>query len=72
MQNNITELEEEVYVPCLQERKDCFSYREDGTCDCLIDTEFKKKCPFYKNKKEYEEQRQADMKKKRANPSKPF
>ena len=65
-------LDDEIYVPCAQNRKDCFSYKEDGTCDCLVNTEFKKKCPFYKTKEEYQKQLQAEIERKRQNPSNPF
>jgi hypothetical protein len=63
---------DEVYVPCVQNHKNCFSYKEDGTCDCLTDTDFKKKCPFYTSKEEYEKQLQADIERKRQDPANPF
>lgn len=63
---------DEIYVPCEQKRADCFAYKEDGTCDCLIKTKFKNKCPFYTPKEEYEKQLQADIERMRQNPANPF
>jgi hypothetical protein len=70
-QNNIIN-NDEVYVACEQKRKNCFAYRKDGTCDCLIDTHFKKECPFYKNKAELDKKRAKEIEQLRKNPSKPF
>lgn len=44
---------------CLQERSDCFSFR-NGRCECLSNTAFKDKnrqdipCPFFKTKEQHE------------------
>lgn len=35
---------------CSQKREDCTSYR-NGKCVILTDTEFKRDCPFYKERK---------------------
>ena len=43
------------YLSCNQKLKDCFAYNlDDGGCRVLRDTRFKKKCPFYKLKEQYE------------------
>jgi hypothetical protein len=63
---------DEIYVACEQKRKNCFAYRKDGTCDCLIDTHFNKQCPFYKTKAEIDKKRAEEIKRIRENPSKPF
>lgn len=39
-------------VRCEQRRHDCFA-NYNGSCDCLSDTNFKRKCPFYKSRMEY-------------------
>ena len=62
----------EVYVPCVQGHTNCFAYREDGTCDCLLNTEFKKVCPFFKDKNQYKREIEEDIKRKKENPSFPF
>ena len=35
---------------CSQKKEDCTSYR-NGKCVILTDTEFKRDCPFYKERK---------------------
>ena len=41
---------------CKQKKSDCQQYCFDGRCMGLKDTDFgKRKCPFYKPKKEKEE-----------------
>lgn len=35
---------------CLQNRHDCFACNSGNKCDILTNTEFKRKCPFYKKK----------------------
>ena len=35
---------------CLQNRHDCFACNSGGKCNILTNTEFKRKCPFYKKK----------------------
>lgn len=35
---------------CLQNRHDCFACNSGGKCVLLTNTEFKRKCPFYKKK----------------------
>ena len=64
--------DENTYMACPQNRKDCFSYLKDGTCDCLANTEFKKSCPFYMKKKEYLKRIKEEAAQKRKNPSTPF
>lgn len=39
---------------CSQKREDCTSYR-NGKCVILTDTEFKRDCPFYKERKRKDE-----------------
>ena len=40
---------------CRQKRPDCFAYTPEGFCNCLSDTRFKGKCPFYKNNHDVKE-----------------
>ena len=68
----MTDNKNEIYVPCMQQRTNCFAFRPDGTCDCLIDTEFKKPCPFFTTKEEYQKQLQLDMERQRKKASSPF
>ncbi|MBQ3426616.1 MAG: hypothetical protein IJH37_05655 [Clostridia bacterium] len=45
-------------IRCVMHR-DCFG-NIDGRCICLKDNRFKKKaCPFYKDKKQFDEERRA-------------
>ena len=37
---------------CKQKRHDCFACNKNGKCVCLLDTNFKRKCPFFKTKTE--------------------
>ena len=39
--------------PHEKNRKDCFA-RKGKLCDCLQESNFKKECPFYKSKEQYE------------------
>lgn len=39
------------------ERDDCRAWRQGGNnCNALVDTKFKKSCPFYKTKEQYKEE----------------
>ena len=40
---------------CFQ-HDDCFALNEFGRCDALSDVQFKGACPFYKPKKQYEQE----------------
>lgn len=43
-------------MKCDQNKTKCFAYDgQTGICACLDNTRFKKECPFYKSKEEYEE-----------------
>lgn len=44
------------YASCQQERSDCFA-NVLGGCKILSYTSFDKPCPFYKSKKQFEEDR---------------
>lgn len=70
--DNIINMNDEIYVKCEQNLKSCFAYREDGTCDCLINTCFDKPCPFYQSKKQFELKKAKEIEKLKNKPSKPF
>lgn len=51
-----------MYQPrCIQNRTDCFAISVFGHCSALDNTEFDKKCPFYKSKEQFDkEQKEAE------------
>ena len=40
----------------IQDCPNCFARTDGVTCNCLSNTEFFKKCPFYKTKEQHEKE----------------